>query len=295
MRSLSAALQYAWFGLDFFLLRRTRPYILGLVVTDRCNLSCQHCRIASNDGLAMPMTSIERHLQDFFKRGARFLYLEGGEPYLWRDGALQLKDVVARARAIGYLRVHVYTNGTVPLDAGEDFTWVSLDGLDDMHRKLRGIPVERVLRNVRQHRRPFAILTTINAQNYREIPEFLAFVAQELPGIGVTFFLHTPYYGIDRLFLSPAARLEAVELIHAAKRQRLPVRNSTAALRAMLTGRYPHPVTLWWVVDRNGAYPCCRAVGNAEVCRHCGYSTCVEIMLARDFHPGPIAALLGTY
>jgi MoaA/NifB/PqqE/SkfB family radical SAM enzyme len=35
--------------------------------------------------------------------------LEGGEPFLWRDGQRRLEDIIAYAHAIGYYTVVVYT------------------------------------------------------------------------------------------------------------------------------------------------------------------------------------------
>jgi MoaA/NifB/PqqE/SkfB family radical SAM enzyme len=292
---LSGAVDSVKFGLEFFVLRRDRPYILGLALTDICNLHCRHCRVANIYRSSMTIGEIEGHLRQYHGRGARFLYLEGGEPYLWRDGKHRLADVVQLARQIGYLRVHIYTNGTRPLDANADFTWVSIDGLGDVFRALRGIPLDRVLENVRDLDQRFAFIFVVNTVNRRQIHEFLNFVEAEFPRRKVMFFLHTPYYGFDELFLSSEQRREAIETLLHCKKSGLPVFNSHAGLKALQTGRYSHPTRLWWVVDKTGEYQCCRALGNPEVCENCGYSSCAEIVLSRSFHPGPLWTMLKCY
>jgi len=284
--------EYARFGMEFFILRRDKPYILGLVTNDTCNLQCVHCRVANVYNYSMAFDQIRDILEQYYKKGVRFLYLEGGEPYLWHDADYRLKDVVKLAHEIGYLRVHIYTNGTTRMDAEPDFTWISIDGLDENFRKIRGIPLERVLRNVRRFKGKHAIIFVVNTINYLEIREFLEYFHQEFPGTRVMFYFHTPYYGIDELLLSPEQKNTAVDTLLDCKREGLPVLNSRVALMAYLAGNKGLPVNYWWVVDQTGEYRCCRVNGNPDVCKNCGYSTCNEIVQARAWKPGAILGLL---
>lgn len=286
---------YLKMGLDFFILRKNRPYVLGLVTNDTCNLNCKHCRVSNIRNQSMPYDEIERHLKEYYKKGVRFLYIEGGEPYLWKDGLRHLPDVVRLARNIGYLRVHVYTNGTFPLDAHPDFTWISIDGVGETYRTIRGKSIERVLSNIRNFDGRFAVIFTVNTINYKEIPEFLNFGSLQFPQAKVMFFFHTPYYGVDELLLSKPQKEEAIETIIACKEKGLPVLNSRAGLIAILSGRYEHPANLWWVVDQTGEFQCCRAYGKPEVCENCGYSSCAELILSRSLHWGAIKEMMGVY
>ena len=292
---LSRAFDYFSMMRDFMILRRNRPFVLGLVITDNCNLACKHCRVANIYHASMTFDEIKRILTEQYSKGIRYLYLEGGEPYLWREGKYHLRDIVQLARQIGYFRIYVYTNGTVTLDDSPDFTWVSVDGLGDVFEKIRGIPVERVLEHIRQFKGRCGIVYTINTINYRHIHDFLLFINREFPGIDVMFYFHTPYYGFDYLFLSKEQKLEAINTLTEEKRAGLPVMNSVAGLKAIANGKYFHPTNLWRVIDSTGEYQCCRAFGNPEVCANCGYSTCAELVLARNWHIGPIRQLLKFY
>lgn len=295
-KSLSRALHTAWeylkFGLDFFVLRREHPYVLGLVTNDTCNLHCRHCRVANILGSSMRRSEIQAHLEKYYRLGARFLYLEGGESYLWRDGDFRLQDIIDLAREIGYFRVHLYTNGTFPLTAKPDFTWVSIDGLEESFHRIRGVPLERVLKHIRGFKERFAVVFVINTINLGEIRPFLKFIKQDFPQTRVMFFFHTPYYGKDELFLSPAQKQLAIETLLQCKAEGLPVLNSRAGLKAILTGNYMHPARLWWVVDQTGEYPCCRSYQQPEVCEHCGYSSCAELVLSRSLNPQALATML---
>ena len=289
------SLGYVRFGLDFFILNSDRPYILGLVTNDTCNLHCIDCRVANINNECMSMDEIETVLDRFFAKGVRMLYLTGGEPYLWQDGRHRLPDIVQLAHDKGYLRVHVYTNGTVPLSTAPDFTWISIDGIGSTFEKIRGIPLERVLRNARGFEGRHAIVFTINTVNYRTIRETLELLAVELPGAKTMFFFHTPYYGIDELYLSQEKRKYAVDAILSCRKDGLPVLNSKTALSAYLNGTAGTPLCGSWIVDSAGEYRCCRVEGDPEICKDCGYSTGYEIVQARRWRPGAVRALLRTH
>ncbi len=280
---------------DFAILRREKPFVLGLAITDICNLACRHCKVANQQHVMMSYGEVRAHLESGWRRGARVVYFEGGEPYLWHDGRQRLDELVVLARDLGYLGVHVYTNGTHPISAPADFTWVSIDGPDDTNFALRGVAAEVALANLAACRNRCGIVFTVNTVNQRVIEPFLRLVRTRLPKLRVMFFFHTPYYGMDELFLSPEQRAEVIRTIVSCKKAGLPVMNSKAGLEAMLTGRYPHPTGLYRVVDSSGDYRCCRAIDQPGVCRHCGYSSCAEIMLARDLRPGPIRSVWHTW
>ena len=292
---IRSAWEYIRFGIDFFLLRQHRPFVLGLVTNDTCNLHCIHCRVANICRSSMSFAEVRSHLEEYYQKGVRFLWLEGGESYLWQDGNHRLQDIIDLAREIGYLRVHLYTNGTFPLTARPDFTWVSIDGLEESYQKVRGVPIGNVLRNLRDFKRRFAVVFVVNTINYKEIQEFLGFIQHEFPKTKVMFFFHTPYYGVDELFLSPEQKKEAIDTILKCKAEGLPVLNSKAGLRAIMTGNYQHPTDFLWVVDQTGEYQCCRAFGHPEVCRNCGYSSCAEIVLSRSLNPEALGTMLWNF
>jgi len=291
MGRLAESWSMARLGIDFAVLRRTQPFVLGLAVTDRCNLRCRHCRVWRRHAPHMPLSRIEDILRRFHARGSRLLYLEGGEPYLWRDGPRRLGDIVDLARKLGYLRVHVYTNGTLPLTAPTDFTWISADGLHATNQALRGSDLDAVLEHAEACRTPKALLYTVNTENRADVPPFLEYVQGRLPQVRVMFQLHTPYYGVDDLFLDGEARNAAVDALLECKRAGLPVMNSVPGLGRLRPGRGSGPRPLWCVVDSEGEYPCCRALGDPAVCDHCGYAACEEILLVRNFHPRAIAGM----
>jgi len=157
MRSDKASLYLAGFQyvLKTVLTGRHYPFFGGIVLTDRCNLHCRHCHVSGRNIPDLTFGEVRTGLDTLYKLGMKNLYIEGGEPFLWRDGNRSLEDVVGLARETGFRYIALYTNGTFPLETGADIIFVSLDGPREVHDSIRGKSYDRILSNIRHsgHRR----------------------------------------------------------------------------------------------------------------------------------------------
>ena len=231
-------------------------------------------------------------LDDLYTRGSRVVIFEGGEPLLWRDGEHTCADVLRYARQ-KFFRVGITTNGTLPLDLEVDVLWVSIDGLEETHNRLRGAPIfARVIENIRRSKHPRIYAhVTANAQNYAEIPDLVRFLSTLVKGITVQFYY--PYGAADHLFLPWPARRALLDELITMKKAGYPVLNSSAALSALKSN---HWCCLPWLVDNanpdGSLVQGCYLQGRAEIdCAKCGFSPYTEISLA--FRGNPQAILAG--
>ena len=145
MKPIGYGIQYM---LRHHVLRQRVPLICGLVLTNKCNLRCRHCKIPSRGDRPMPFDEVQAVMDSFYQRGGRCVYLEGGEPFLWRDAQHGIEHVVEYAHQVGYSTVIIYTNGTLPLETSADTVFVSIDGLRATHDSLRGTSFDRIMKNV---------------------------------------------------------------------------------------------------------------------------------------------------
>jgi MoaA/NifB/PqqE/SkfB family radical SAM enzyme len=230
-------------------------------------------------------------MKSAYSRGFRDLYFTGGEPMLWRDGPWAIRDAVEMAKKLGFFHVHVYTNGTRGLEAPADLFWVGMDGLPDTFGTRRGNHFDQVETAIRDaHHRRIAVIYVIDRFTACGVEPFLRWVAgTRLPVIGVMFYFHTPYYGIDELYLAPEERRAVVSHLLGLIGEGLPVLNSPAGLRALASGNWPRRTAISSIADVGGEYVCCRTAGD-ETCRECGYAACAEIVEAQRLRP---SALLG--
>jgi MoaA/NifB/PqqE/SkfB family radical SAM enzyme len=290
------AFRAPWFGLNYLaghhVLRRKMPLIRGLVLTNRCNLHCRHCDVATRGPKDLEFAEIRAAVSAFYREGGRCLYLEGGEPFLWRDGGHGLDDIVDYAHGLGYLTVVVYTNGTFPIRTSADTVFVSVDGLRATHDALRGVSFDRITRNIQDS--PHASLFinfTVNSHNKDEIGAFCEHVRGVSNIRGVFFYLHTPYYGHDALELDFVERQRVLnELLSLRRSYR--ILNSTAGLRSALRNDWARPMAMCSVYEEGVVYECCRYSGNPDLCRQCGYLSYAEIDQVLRLKPSAITNAL---
>jgi MoaA/NifB/PqqE/SkfB family radical SAM enzyme len=267
---------------------RRVPLICGLVLTNQCNLGCRQCRIATRGDKHLSFQETRDAIASFYEEGGRCLYLQGGEPFLWRDKRHGIEDIVEYAHGIGFFTVIIYTNGTLPLDTTADTVFVSLDGLQETHDRLRGTSFARIMDNIHKstHRSLF-INFTINAYNKNELEGFSSYVDGLDRIRGTFFYFHTPYYGRDELYIEPAERVAILRRLLEYKRK-YRILNSRAGLRSALRNDWKRPLAICSVYEKGAVYKCCRYPDDPELCRDCGYLSYAEIDQTLRLKPSAI-------
>src|SRR4030042_5376729 len=133
---------------NHWILGKDGPLICGLVLHNKCNLRCRHCTVINRPDASISFNEAKKVIDAFYDDGGRCLYLEGGEPFLWRENSFTHEDIITYAKKKGYFTVIIYTNGTHPLDSGADTIFVSLDGLKQAHDTIRGKSFDRIINNI---------------------------------------------------------------------------------------------------------------------------------------------------
>ncbi|MGA2064536.1 MAG: radical SAM protein [Thermoguttaceae bacterium] len=255
-----------------------RPVVGGISLTDVCNLDCVHCWRKNQGAGHVPLGQVLTSLRTLYAMGARYLYIQGGEPFTWQDGSRRLDHVVDEAKGIGFFHVAVCTNGTFPLDAEPDSFSVSLEGRPGSHDAIRSGSFERVIGNVAASRHPNIFANaTFNRQNQEDLAFLAEFAAssRQLRGILVNF--HIPYPGVEHLALSMEERARLARQAMELKRRGYPILNTYGGLRALARNNWRRPLDLSVVTDCRTYYSCCRARGNDRICRECGYAGWAEL------------------
>lgn len=209
-------------------------------ITNRCNLSCQHCFVFRDGNPNDPDDEMSeadllaelKRLRD--RHGIRKMLWMGGEPMIrWRllEKGLPLFE-----------RNTIATNGTVPLkDFGPELTYVvSLDGPRELNDAVRGEGVfERVLRNLSRLPEGFQPTLMVQCVLHRDNQDHLEeLVKQLLPTRveGVAFSFLVPRYGevSSRAWASVEEREQAIDIVVELK-QRYPgfIWNSSRSLELM--------------------------------------------------------------
>ena len=171
------------------------PAKLAWEVSERCNSRCLTCtrrdaapdELSTDEGLTL--------IRDAFALGVLSLSFSGGEPLLRHD----LSELVREASNLG-LHTSISTNGLLLrgdmaealLNAGLCTVYLSLDGLEATHDRIRGVPggfrkVTEAAAHLAGKGRPRVFYnTTISRANLREFPGIAArAVADRVDGLTV--------------------------------------------------------------------------------------------------------------
>ena len=171
-------------------------------ITSRCNLKCVHC-YASVTGACRELTTKQglkliSGLKDY---GVPVVLFSGGEPLIRDD----LPELVKAATSAG-MRAVISTNGTLITrekaeilgDMGLSYIGVSLDGLEEVNDRFRGVSgafskALRGIENAMSAGIKVGLRFTMNKRNYHEIPKI--FDLMESHGIPRVCFYHLVYTG----------------------------------------------------------------------------------------------------
>jgi len=269
---------------------RSSPLLAGFKLTHRCNLKCIHCPFWKKAGPDLGFEAVRDSLHRLRDLGVRMVIFEGGEPLLWRDGDRDVRHVLEEASSL-FLSVGVTTNGTLPLDVPADVIWVSVDGLEEGHDRIRGKGVFRkVLHNVEEASgRKILANMTINRTNAGEVAPLVRFLQGRTAGVTIQF--HYPYEGLpDPLLTTEVQRLRVLDELIELKSEGYAVADSFVALEALKGNQWRCHDHLLANVEPDGTIRLgCYVKGRGNVdCSLCGFAAHAEISLAYEIQLGAI-------
>ena len=278
--------------IDHQVLKKDTPLICGLVLHNRCNLKCRHCDVTSRNTRPMDFNEVTGVIDTFYREGGRTLYLEGGEPFLWKDNGHDIEDIVGYSHRKGYHSSIIYTNGTFPLKTSADTVFISVDGMREKHDYLRGRSFDRIMHNIRESGHPSMYINyTINNYNKGDIREFCKYIGNIRQIRGVFFYFHTPYYGYDDLYVEPAEKNRIIGYLLSVS-GKYKILNSRAGLRSAMKNDWKRPLDICRVYEEGKIYKCCRYNEDPQLCRECGYLSYPEIHQTMRLRPTAIAKAL---
>ncbi|RJX29013.1 MAG: 12,18-didecarboxysiroheme deacetylase [Desulfarculus sp.] len=173
-------------------------------MTKACNLKCLHCYAQATAGPApqeLSTAQAKAMIEDLAAFGAPVILFSGGEPLMRPD----LPELARYATAKG-LRAVISTNGTLISadkakelkDIGLSYVGVSLDGMQPVHDRFRGVSgafdqAMAGIRNCLAAGLKVGLRFTVYAKNAAEVPALFDLIERE--GIPRVCFYHLVYAG----------------------------------------------------------------------------------------------------
>lgn len=270
-------------------LRKEIPFIGGIAINDACNLRCSYCSVSNRKLPDLSFKEIEFGLKELHKKGIRYLYIEGGEPFLWKENGKTLEDIIVLARKTGFYFIVVYTNGTFPINTSADTVFVSLDGTEAINDSIRDVSYRKIISNINTSaNRKIFINCTITARNKDYLSQFCKEMSTVKNIHGIFFYFYSPVKQNDELTLSFETKNDIIEEILTLKKVGIRILNSKTGLKSYLKNNWNKPNNLSYLFAENKLYKCCRFVGNNGICNECGYLGFVEIYHITRLHPDAV-------
>lgn len=272
---------YLGFAFRSVVLRDKSPFLLVLMINDRCNLSCFYCEGKNTGRYELAYSQAAKILAEGYSRGHRALVLTGGEPFLWSSEGQTLPDVVAESRRIGFLNIAIFTNGTHPLCIPGCTYIVTIDGTREVHNQIRAGTYDLILQHVSQAQGPVMASITLSQANAPHLEGMVQEITSTGLFRGITFNLltHWPEMVAAHGLLGDQ-RKEVLDRLWRLKKQGFPVILSRAAYHGLRENNWKRPIHQIELATRDRVFTCCRDVIHPEVCETCGYSSCVEMSQA---------------
>ncbi len=170
-------------------------------LTDKCNLSCQHCLFSSSPHKKRSLSADElcRVTREAMDLGCRLFYFTGGEPFIYPDFLSYLKSLLADNPTVHAV---VLTNG---MKLSEQMSQlcvldrlhlqVSLDGMEAAHNSLRGKgSFQKLIKNL-QVLKENGLSATLSVAVSRENVEDLSQIVELADDLGVSN-IHLLYHFI---------------------------------------------------------------------------------------------------
>ena len=280
---------YTWWAIQCKLRGQHLPLTSSIIISDKCNLRCKHCTVTNLGYRDARFGDLTRAIDTLYHSGSRMLIITGGEPFLWRDGPYELDQVINYARARGFFRTVICTNGTFPLRSRADYLWVSVDGVPEVHDEIRGGVSDRVWNNIEASDHPRLYVNfTISRLNAQDFETAARQILERRTIRGIMFHLFTPVLGAEDLALPPAMRANVIHRLERFKRRHpWRVTNTFDGLKALRRDTWKRPVWSATVIDRDRETLCCCREGiyDAETCRNCGCTPAIETWVLQELKP----------
>lgn len=289
-------LELSFFGITTVLWARKDPIVGSVILTDRCNLSCRHCAVSNLTGRIYSYVQVKADMLKMYASGVRILLLYGGEPFLWEDNGITLRDLVLEARQMGFLLVHVVTNGTLGLDLPEaDLLLVSLDGGREAHNEIRGDTYDLILDNIQRARSSnICLYVAINQINIMDIEEVCELTSLSQVKV-ISFNFHTPYLGTEYLQLTREQKQSCGQRITKLIDAGYPVLNLKSALPYIVNNTFETPCYQCMIMENGQEWVCGRCIEIEGLCQQCGFFFAGEYSLVFNGNIPVIMEMVSRY
>ena len=250
--TIAGRLMRGWVAVHVF--GRKVPLLTAWNLTFHCNLRCHYCACPDLHVPELKTPDILEAINEFHKRGMRWVTFSGGEPLLRKD----IGTIVDHCKDLGII-TYLSTNGTLLPRRMEsvkrlDKITISLDGPEAVHDTIRGkgsfAEAVRAIELAQEYGITVGLTCVISSHNVDTLEQVLD-LADEM-GVACMFQPATQWLNShtdpNPIAPHPEPYRKAVKRLIALKKTGAPIANSMPGLKYLL--EWPEPRTIWSTAGR---------------------------------------------
>jgi MoaA/NifB/PqqE/SkfB family radical SAM enzyme len=252
MITIASRLMNGWFSVN--VLGRKVPLLTAWNLTFHCNLRCHYCACPHLHVPELKTPEILEAINEFHRRGMRWVTFSGGEPLLRKD----IGTIVDHCKDLGII-TFLSTNGTLLPRRIEslkrlDKVTISLDGAEQVHDAIRGqgsfAEAAHAVALAQEYGITVGLTCVISSHNIDTLEDVL--VLAERMGVACMFQPATQWLNShtdpNPIAPEPGPYRDAVRRLIALKRKGAPIANSMPGLKYLL--EWPEPRRIWSTAGR---------------------------------------------
>ncbi|MDD2870376.1 MAG: radical SAM protein [Candidatus Gracilibacteria bacterium] len=193
----------AYFSASFITNYKKYKYI-KIRLTNACNATCDMCGVIKRKRKYNNVINLKQSILDFYKLGGEVVNFTGGEPTIY-NGFVELLEFTKNLGLITSVSTNGSTLGKLEIKL-IDFIDISIDGLYELHDKIRGIKglfntIDENISKLKEHGINVHINFTIRNDNISSVKEFFDFFkAKKVDSISFSMISTSPINNTKNLF-----------------------------------------------------------------------------------------------
>ncbi len=236
--TVSSLSYYLNYSLDCLVLLKKRPLVARISLINTYDSKIPYYVEYKEGNGTASFETIKTWIDSLYEQGIRILYIQGGEPLLWKEDKKDVNHVIEYAHKKGFFQVAVVTEGTISFNhVQSDIIWINLDGTRELYEANNKLEIlNTILQNIEDSTaKKIYINTLLTKDNSANIIEFIESItaSEKINALSINLS-----HMLENSTFSAEEKTELLNTIIELKEKAYPILNSSYTLKSIAENNY---------------------------------------------------------